>query len=97
MSIEFKREFHYEPFRIFQNGMVIGEIFRQVNRVPVNPCKTCGHPAGEKEVTRAFAVSINGRLWGSDGELVRIGRGGYSNRSFRRLKDAKAKVRELFE
>lgn len=95
--IEFNRRFQSSPYRIFLNGSPIGVIFRQGHNVTTKRCGSCDHMLEEEWRTKAFAVSIDGRLWGPDGELRPKGKGGYSCRSFKRLKDAKAKVREMFE
>lgn len=95
--IEFRRQSQHSNYQILLNGHRIGEIFRQGHNVTTKRCSSCGHKLKEEWRTTAFAVSIAGRLWGPEGELVPRGRGGYSCRSFKRLKDAQAKVRELFE
>lgn len=77
-------------------GEVLGEITHQIRDRKKPACPTCGHQKTETVVV-GFGLSIKGRCFGSDDELVPKGRGGYSGVNIKRLKDAKAKAVELFE
>ncbi len=95
MNIKFERKWAgMILIRNADTNCVLGRITHRIRNRKKAACETCGHCETETVVV-GFGLSIRGRLFDHNGELVDAGSGGYGGVNIKRLKDAKDRAVEL--
>lgn len=81
---------------LWVDGNCIGEWTRRHRNRRLAPCETCGHQDSET-VVNGYGLRIYGRLFGADDRLLpKKAKNGFGGGEFKRLKDLKAYVEEVF-